>query len=81
VKRCGVCGGALLAEHVERIFQRAGVTTELRCLSCGRGPGDGPNQAAREVCLEPGCLKDRAPGSTLCASHRGSSTRTGRREG
>lgn len=30
--RCATCGGAMLVEQVERIFQGAGGTTELRCL-------------------------------------------------
>lgn len=84
IERCQYpfCGGRLMAALEESLFERGRAgDAELVCLWCGRGPAPVQDAAPRLICLDPGCLKDRAEGSSLCAGHRAVATRRERRVG
>ncbi len=73
--KCAHCGGNLLEEQVERVYQRAASRTELRCLMCGR-PDEAPAITAADVaCSQAGCTRlARTPGG-LCLAHSRAASR------
>ena len=57
-----------MVESVERLFQRAGVTTELRCLNCGRSPDD-VTVPPPARCSRTGCRRDADGPDGQCDRH------------
>lgn len=81
MKRCSYrsCGGSIFSEPNEQTLKDRRETIQ-KYASCGREAGaETPTLLATATCIEPGCLKVRAPGSVLCAAHRAVATRRERR--